>query len=278
MTLSGRHQVMTAPAKSRVQWVMRFLSSVAVLLMVAAGAPAQAVPGPQFEVATIKPIDPGPHQNRLLRMENDHSFVATNFTLKLLIAAAYDLNPQTISGGPAWVDADKFDVHALTPGEKRPDHDAQMLMLRTLLGERFHLQFHREEKTFAIYELSLAKDGPRLMDTKDPSEDPKVVTVVYADHLTMPAHNASMSDLARVMQRAILDHPVVDHTGLTGHYDFLLDWAPDERQFGGEIPVPAEPKAPPLTVALREQLGLELKATRGPVNAMRIDAATRPDN
>lgn len=80
----------------------------------------------------------------------------------------------------------------------------------------------------------------------------------------MPARNASMSDLASVMQRAILDRPVVDKTGLAGRYDFDLEWAPDESQFGGEVPT-ASDEAPsaPLFSAIQQQLGLTLIATRG---------------
>lgn len=247
------------------------------LAMVAGVASAQS-PASAFEVATIKPVDPGPKAGRFLRMENDHRFIATNFTLKLLIAAAYDLNPRTIDGGPGWVDSDKFTVEALTPGTKRPDHDQQMLMLRTLLHDRFHLAFHRVPKVFSIYEITVAKGGIQFNPAGAPDREPMVTSVVYPDHLEMPARNASMDDLARVMQRAILDRPVVDKTGLTGRYDFDLDWAPDETQFGGAIPTPQDSKSPPLLVAMREQLGLEMKATHGPIDTLVIDKADKPDN
>ena len=93
----------------------------------------------------------------------------------------------------------------------------------------------------------------------------------------MPARNATMGDLASVMQRAILDRPVVDKTGLSGRYDFDLEWAPDESQFGGEVP-PASDDAPspPLFSAIQQELGLTLVATRGPVLALVVDSAERP--
>ena len=227
-----------------------------------------------FEVATVKPVDPGPQSGRMLKMDTDNRFSATNFTLKLLIAAAYDLNPRTISGGPGWVESQKFEIHATTPGAKR--HDAQMLMLQTLLTERFGLKFHRTPKDFLIYQIEVAKDGPKLKPTATPDIDPKVVTTVYPDKLVMPARNATVSDLARVMQRAILDRPVVDKSGLTARYDFDLEWAPDETQFGGEIPPMTDTQSPPLMVAMRTELGLELKATKGPIETLVIDAAHQP--
>src|SRR5579864_3434413 len=73
-----------------------------------------------FEVATVKPVDPGVQAGRMFRMGGDHRWVATNFTLEALIALAYDLNPRTISGGPGWIDAQHFDIAAVTPGDVRP--------------------------------------------------------------------------------------------------------------------------------------------------------------
>src|SRR5260370_1593563 len=108
-----------------------------------------AAPRPKFdsfEVATIKPVDPDAKAGRYIIMQGTHRFVEKAYTLKLLIAAAYDLNPRTISGGPGWVEADHHDIVAVTPGQVRPTPDEQMSMLRNLLTARFNLQFHREQK------------------------------------------------------------------------------------------------------------------------------------
>ncbi|AFL86894.1 Protein of unknown function (DUF3738) [Terriglobus roseus DSM 18391] len=238
-----------------------------------AETPASA---PAFEVATIKPVDPAPKSGRWMRVEGTHRFVARNYTLRLLIAAAYDMNPRTISGGPGWIDSDKYAIDAITPGEKAPDHDAQMLMLRTLLTERFHLVFHRQAKILSIYEITVAKGGADMSETLTPDAPPELVSIVYPDRMIMPARNASMADLARIMQRAILDRPVVDHTGLTGRYNFNLEWQPDETQFSGDIPAPADSQSPPLLVAMQEQLGLQMKAVKGPVDTIVIDRADKP--
>ena len=86
-----------------------------------------------------------------------------------------------------------------------------------------------------------------------------------------------MADFASLLQRALLDRPVVDRTGLTGRYDFTLDWAGDETQFGGEVPVAGEnAQAPPFLRAIEEQLGLRIEATRGDVAALVIDHAELP--
>ena len=245
----------------------------------AATLPAVARPKfDAFEVATIKPVDPDAKAGRYIIMQGTNRFVEKAYTLKLLIAAAYDLNPRTISGGPGWIESDHYDIVAVTPGEVRPTHDEQMSMLRTLLTERFKLGFHREEKVFSIYELKVAKSGPKLKaSTAPPDDPPALISTVYPQRIVMPARNVTMSDLARLMQRAILDRPVVNMTGLSGRYDFDLEWAPDETQFAGEVPpAPAEAQAAPLFSSIQQQLGLRLEATRGPVQALVVDRAERP--
>ena len=267
---------------------MRRQLAIAALLAIASPLAAQAPVAAQatsatqasasFDVATIKFADADVKRGRFIVMKGPHRWVAQNYTLKLLIAAAYDLNPHTVSKGPPWLDTDHYDIEAITPGETQPNHDQQMAMLRTLLAERFSLAFHREPAVFSIYELQLAKGGPKLTPSTAPADDPpKLINVVYPQKIDLPAHNATMHDLVSMMQRAMLDRPVVDKTGLTARYDFDLQWAPDETQFGGDIPAaPADAPLPPLLTAIQEQLGLKLVATRGPVDALLIDRAERP--
>jgi uncharacterized protein (TIGR03435 family) len=257
---------------------------VAALLLMPAALCAQAQPGapgaaPSFEVATIKPTPPDAKAGRYITMQSTNRFVVKYYTLKLLIAAAYDLSPKTISGGAPWVDDSHFDIEALTPGEARPTRPEQMAMLRTLLAERFQLTFHREQKEFSIYALEVAKGGPKLKESTTPASDPaQLISTVYPpQRIHLPARNATMADFASLLQRALLDRPVVDRTGLTGRYDFDLDWAPDESQFGGEVPVaPADAQAPPFFKAIEDQIGLRLEATRGDVNSLVIDHAEPP--
>ena len=254
-------------------------------LAISASAMLAQTPNPRpkfdaFEVATVKPADSDASSGRYIKMEGTNRFVEKNYTLKLLVAAAYDLNPRTISGGPSWVDSDHYDILAVTPGEVQPTHDEQMTMLRSLLTDRFKLTFHREPKVFSIYELQVAKNGPRLKASTAAPNEPVVVGpgVVYPpQRVVLPGRNATMGSFVSLLQRAILDRPVVDQTGLTGRYDFDLEWAPDETQFSGGFRAPsAGETSPPLFEAIQEQLGLKLVATRGPVDALVVDQAERP--
>ena len=230
-----------------------------------------------FDVATVKPVEADAKAGRLFKMDGLHRWVATNYTLKNLIALAYDMNPRTISGGPGWIETQCFTIEAVTPGEVSPVRIEQMQMLRALLVERFGLKFHRQDKEFSIYELDVAKGGPKLKPAAKPDDPQQLIGVVYPGKIEVPARNVTMDDFVAMLQRATLDRPTVNKTGLTGVYDFTLDWAQDETQYGGEVPkAPEDGPVPPLFTAVQEQLGLKLQATHGMVNAMVVDVAVMP--
>ena len=232
-----------------------------------------------FEVATVKPVEHAPQTGRMFRMQGPHRWIATDYTLKNLIALAYDLNPRTISGGPSWMDSEHFDIEAITPGDARPERTEQMQMLRALLVERFGLKFHRENREFSIYELRVAPGGARLTSAAKPDDPPQLIGAVYPGKIEVPAKSVTMDDFVAMLQRATLDRPTLNKTGLTGKYDFTLDWAPDETQYGGEVQKASDDAPlPPLFTAIQEQLGLKLTATRGLVSALVVDGAARPAN
>lgn len=256
-----------------VALVALFVSCVGVL----AQTPSPRPKFDAFEVATIKPVPSDAKGSRYIRMDGTNRFVEKDYTLKLLIAAAYDLNPRVISGGPEWMDSEHFDINALTPGDVRPTREEQMGMLRKLLADRFQLSFHREPREFSIYVLEVAKGGPKLKDAAKPDELPALINVVYPQSIKLPARNVTMGDFVSMLQRAVLDRPVVDKTGLKGRYDFDLEWAPDESQFDGAIrPASTDENAAPLFTAIQQQLGVRLVATKGPVDALVVDRAERP--
>jgi uncharacterized protein (TIGR03435 family) len=248
---------------------------VALVLLAAGAVFAQTA---AFEVATIKPTPSDWLHGRYMMMQTTHQFVAKNFTVKMLIAGAYNLTKDAVSGGPAWTDDDHYDILASTPGEARPARDAQMAMLRTLIGERFKLTFHREPKELAVYALTIAKNGSKLKAGTTPVDTSQdLVGVVFPDHIRLPGHNASTGQLASFLQRVVLDRPVVDETGLEGRYDFELEWTQDSNQFGGEVPKPPqEADKPDIFAALQEELGLRLRASRGTVQTLVIDKVERP--
>jgi uncharacterized protein (TIGR03435 family) len=261
------------------------------LLLLSLSALAQTTPDTHhptsgsFEVATIKLVNPEDRiAGRYIRMQSAHQFLVKNTTVSGMIAAAFDLNQNMILGGPKWVAEDRYDIVAVTPGEELPILDDQMRMLRQLLTDRFRLTYHLEKKIQPIYILSLAKGGLKLDRSKaQPDQSPALTpTLVPAtsggiDHVSIPGRNATVRQLASMLQRAVLDRPVVDDTGIDGRYDFDLEWTPDEWQFGGTLPVAASNSGKPgLYTAIEQQLGLKLTSTKGDAETLVIDGLDRP--
>jgi len=237
-----------------------------------------------FEVATIKPARPGEvNAGRYIRMRGAQ-FQVKNYTVDGLIAAAYDLNPKAIFGGPAWAASERYEITATTPGELRPVYDEQMRMLRKLLSDRFNLEFHRGKKEFAIYEITVAKGGSKLKASTAPPDEPyNITSTLYPapgggiGYALLPARNVTIQQFASVLQRAILDRPVVDNTGLAGRFDFDLEWSPGQGEFGGELPpAPEESRKAGIFEAMQQQLGLKIAATRGLIDTIVIDRVDRP--
>lgn len=262
----------------------RRLSRVSlVLFFIPLRSFGQMPPRPQFEafqVATIKPTAPEA-TGRWIRMQSADRFAARNHAVRTLIAAAYDLSPHAITGGPAWVDSDHWDILAKTPGGVRPNLAEQMSMLRQLLSERFNLTFHREPKQLSIYTLNVATGGSKLRASTlspdaTPEGPPALAFVMSATVVRLEARYATIAEFASVLQRSPLDRPVVDRTGLSGRYDFNLEFAPDESLWGGMLPRPENSENPGLFRAVQEQLGLRLRGTKGPVDALIIERVQRP--
>lgn len=232
---------------------------------------------PEFEVATIKPSQPD-QQGSGFRVRG-REFSTVNTSLSSLLTFAYGLHPKQIVGAPAWVDSDKFDIAAHPDLPGRPDDKQWKSMLQQLLADRFELKFHHEQRELAVYALVVTEKGSKL--TKSQGDPNGLPGMFFRGLGNLPATNATMQDFAGLLQSAVLDRPVVDQTGLTGRWDFTLNWTPDESQFvslGIKVPPPSDkPDAPPgLFQAIQEQLGLKLNAVKTPVDVLVIDHVEKP--
>ena len=230
---------------------------------------------PVFEVATIKPSDP--NRRRLFSIgSTEVSTVGT--TVNDLIVFAYGVHVRQISGAPAWVESDKFDITGKPEGGGRPNPNQFKTMLQKLLADRFQLAFHRDKKQLTVYALTVGKNGPKLTRSEAASPIPNLPFRLG----NLPASNATMEEFAGVMQ-AHLDRPVVDQTGLKGRFDFQLQWTPDETQSdslrgAGAPPKPPEgaETQPDLFTAIQQQLGLKLESTRAQTDVLVIDKVEKP--
>ena len=239
--------------------------------------PMAADATPEFEVATIKPATPDrPGKGFMVR---GRQFSTINTTLNDLITFAYGIHAKQITGGPGWMETEKYDLAAQPNGEGQPNDKQWKAMIQKLLADRFKLTFHRDKKELAVYAITVAKSGPKL--TKSEGNPSGLPGLFFRGLGNLPATNATMADFAGVMQGAVLDRPVVDQTGLTGRWDFTLVWTPDEFQFAGmgaKVPPPAANAAAPpdLFTAFQEQLGLKLESTKAPAEVFVIDRVAKP--
>ncbi|HEV1287837.1 MAG TPA: TIGR03435 family protein [Bryobacteraceae bacterium] len=220
-----------------------------------------------FEVASIKPAPPDGTERGVTQKPGGR-LSTSNATVRQLVYLAYQVMPVQVSGGPDWVGSAGFDIEA-KPAGSSPDRKQFRQMIQTLLADRFQLKFHMETKQLPIYELVVVKRGAKLTEDKSESLEVGMRNLrgeLQGDKATMPMLAGS---LTRVLQRQ-----VVDQTGLKGAYSFRLRFLPDQvRRDDREAP---DSDGASIFTALQEQLGLSLKASRGPVEVLVIDSAEKP--
>jgi bla regulator protein BlaR1 len=258
-----------------------------------------------FEVASVRPSKPGSFTLGNVGMNGEDDFRPTggllnaDLTLETYIKFAYKLlltEDQTgamLARLPKWVSNERFSINARAPGD--PTKDQYRLMMQSLLADRFGLKVHfepREEPVLALTLVQGEKLGPKIRphadgpacDASDQSTEQHPFTCGKFNLIREPdnkflwgARDARLSVLAfelSILPPRNLGRPVVDQTGLTGTFDFTLEWTalprtnPDtpsgteaEQSFQGST----------LEEALKQQLGMKLKSTRAPVQTLVID-------
>ena len=223
-----------------------------------------------FDAATVKPNNSGTGSsstqstNGLLRI--------TNQTLLRMIQYAYNVRDFQISGGPAWVRSDRYDVTAKPDGSVR---DQQMKeMLQALLAERFQLQFHRQTQEGPIYALLIGKNGPKLQPAPE-SDNSGISSNSNAIKTILKGNHATMEELAASLGNRV-GRPVIDKTGMSGKFDFELSWVADLTvHTGATDPGIPDVSGPSIFTALQEQLGLQLVPKKVPVEFIIVDHVER---
>lgn len=272
-------------------------NSVVGLILVVAGVGvgvggAQTPAQPAFEVVSIKPNTSGDERSSSIVMPGA-VYRATNVTLRMLIKTAYQVHDDQIVGGPGWMNTERFDVSAKGAGSPTTTEFVTQarLMLRPALADRFQVSIRREQQELPIYALVHVRDdrriGPQLNRTDLRTCDGPPMLVPVAEGAAEPSErlpceaafarpnhlSARGRDFGTLITQVSVwaDHVTIDGTGLTGKYDWDLQWTPEPL---GTDPAPAS--AVSLTTALREQLGLKLEARRGAVDVLVITRAERP--
>src|SRR5215471_2176830 len=243
---------------------------------VAALKPMAPDANPVFEVATIKLSrldDP-----RLPTIQTQPRRLLTwKKSVRNLITFAFSLNPGEVLNGPDWLDT-KYDIVAQPNGEGQPSQQQWQIMMQKLLAERFKLSYHRDKKEASIYVLTAAKNASKLLapSASDPKGPPNLALPALG---RFRATNATLSEFAGELQ-SFVDRHVLDQTGLSGRFDFSLNWTPDDGQrallSGFPVPPRSNEEVPDLFTALQEQLGLKLDAAKAPIDVMVIEHIEKP--
>src|SRR5262245_14398771 len=278
--------------------VLIVLGIVVVAIPILSQAPATNS-RPQFDVASVK-VHPPPITRIVIPPVGPGRFVVEAFSLKQLVARAYSVPEVRVLGGPSWVDTERYDVDARAEG---PVPQGQMpLMIQSLLEDRFQLKAHKETRDLQVYELTVAKGGPKLKLSEDqtplappplppsgagdrgagprgPAPGPGVGPVpgagarggpgagpfgggpmprgsFFGGRGSMQGSAVSVGGLVSFLTKQ-LGQQVNDKTGLTGLYDFKLEWTPGAEQAPGPFgpnpevsPPPADSSGPSIFTAL----------------------------
>lgn len=267
--------------------VLSIVGATAVVSLYATPQEAQ----PSFEVASIKRDvsgQPGPMFRLFPGLHLERA------TLKDLVTMAYQVRDFQVTGGPGWINSDRYNIDAKAeqPAVFNQEYRAlQYRRIQTMLRERFKLAIHRETKELPIYELTVAKGGPKLQPPNCIQREPGDLTVAPGKKMTdycgfggftsrsrYEASNGSISELAGGLSLP-LGRIVVDKTGITGRFHIQLTYTPDvstiafpdaaapDRADG----VPPADAAPDIFTALQEQLGLKLESSKGSAEVLVID-------
>ncbi len=317
-------RIMTQHIAVRLDFRKKLLLTAAAIAVIAlplatgvtnASQSAGTAPPLSFEVASIKPSKSG-SPGMMLRIQPGGRFTASGIPMKFLLEQAYGIKDSQISQAPPWFDSEHWDIDAKPedsvgaemdklPPEQRKDK--LMQMLQSLLVERCKLSLGHETKELPIYALVVAKNGPKLHAStfKPPDKLTSLPPpspmgkgdrpmrgggegIMMNGRGNLTSTGVELSMLVNVLSR-ITGRIVVDKTGLTGRYDFTLQWTPDESQgpiFPGGGPGPGmqvrdgapppESSGPSLFTAIQEELGLKLESQKAPVQIFVIEHVERP--
>ena len=216
-----------------------------------------------------------------------------NWRIEDLVGYAYGVDQSQIMGTPKWPWPTLFAINAKSDSQqdaklatltKEQQLAEQQHMLQALLEERFNLKTHWEKKEGDVYDLVVAKGGSKLStqglmppsegELKDFGDRP--IPALYqkndGEGYDFIAHGCSMDQWVEMLT-AQFGRPVIDRTGLTGKYDFVLKY---KGRWDQDRPADDLDPIPPMDRALTEQLGLRVEAAKGPVRVLVIDHIEKP--
>jgi uncharacterized protein (TIGR03435 family) len=244
----------------------------------------QTVAEKKFDVATIKPGMPTPglpDQAWRLGPPGHGGIDIMNLELKKIIASSFRIQDSMVFG-PGWIASTRFNIVGKGPDPAVPN-TVVWEMMRSLLVERFQMKYHLESRELPVYLLTIAKGGPKLGKAEEGHCKEQIKAGQTCGDVIFPAfgagiYNMPIGALISGLARTLQDRPIVDRTGLTGKYDILVRWMPDNVKPEDLERLPREARPPDLSLfdALEQEVGLKLEATKAPVEVVVVDRIERP--
>ena len=252
-------------------------------------APVAPIVAPPFDVISVKPNKDSNGTRMQFTPDGLHG---VGVTVRFLLYEGYGgINSNQVIGEPGWTNTDGFDIEAkVAPADVamlgKMNFEQRRAMFQTILADRFKLVVHHETRELPVYVLTVAKGGPKFKESApdDPASTAPRRRGMMMNRGKVTATDAQVSVSSSPILSRQLGRTIIDKTGLTGNYDFTLEWAPDD---GG--PPPAKPQDGSATpaanapdpgasvfTALQEQLGLKLESTKAPVDVVVIDHIEKP--
>ena len=185
---------------------------------------------------------------------------------------AYGIDGSLIQGAPRWISINGYDIEAKPAAAV--NNDVTLLMLRSLLAQRFQLRTHWASQEVDGYVLGRIPDRAALKPATA-CEGPTCGGMDVSTGGRLTGRSVSIAQIAQRLAR-IIGRPVVDQSGLSGTYDVELEWGPERSQFGGRgIEIETDTR-PSLSTAVSGHLGLKLQSTRVTQRFLVIDAINLP--
>jgi uncharacterized protein (TIGR03435 family) len=234
-----------------------------------------------FDVASVKPT-PADERRGIVHPVEARGYEVLGAPLRTIMTVAYTVTDRQISGGPEWVNSDRWSIEA--KAERRGTTDELHDALARLLEDRFKLKLRHEKRELPCYILTVDKKGPKMAqhDATDTAHEP-INGRFENGELHQTGQNVPMSYFAFFLSRG-LDRNVIDRTGLKDRYDVDYHYLPNlpnggRGADGGPLMVNGQPVAmdgPDIFTALRAQLGLRLEKGSGPVDFLVIEHVEKP--
>jgi len=227
-----------------------------------------------YEIVSVRQSSPGTDLEGINPLPNGVGYNGIGVTVRDMLTVMYRLPRRQVIGGPGWVDSERFDV--MVRADHRYSIDELHAMFQNMLADRFHLKLHIETKQGPVYALTIAKSGLKMAPVEEGFARNSPIQTERKNVYT--ADRVPMVYLCFWLGIQLQnDHrPVVDETGLNGHYDFNLTFrpqlAPEDRSSGEAENLPS------IFDAVRDQLGLQLTPKLGPVQTLVIDSVDRPSS